>query len=136
MSRRTQVGWSIHDRVIQTVAVAQTAHDTYTNPGQDHNCSVQIGWVTVYPDLILCRPSTMIVTHLFEVETVDSVTDTESVQWEQYPRGPGLFWLLVPHTALAAAQETCRRKRIAANFGRWWIDQQQIQFDWLRAGAA
>lgn len=133
MSRRTQFGWSIHDRVIQTVAGAQTAHDAYTNPGKDHNYWLHVGPEAIYPDLILCTPGTMTVSHLIEVETEDSVNDAESDQWAQYARVSGSFWLLVPFTALAAAQEICRRKRIAANFGQWWIERQQIRFNWLRA---
>ena len=135
MSRRTQFGRSIHDWVIEIVAAAQARHDTYTNPGHEHNYWLHIGEEAIYPDLILCTQGTTTVTHLIEVETADSVNEAESSQWAQYARGPGSFWLLVPSSSLAAAQQICWRKGIAANFGQWWVNDDSIQFQWLPTSA-
>lgn len=135
MALRSAGTQSVHDGVIQVVAAAQTKHDAYTNPGQQHNCSVQVGRETVYPDLILCRPGTMTVDFLIEVETEDSVSEAEASQWATYARGPGSFWLLVPSSVLVAAQILCRRKGIAARFGTWWSDGFSVRFEWLRLAA-
>lgn len=136
MKSRTGSSQSLHDRVIRAVAAAQTEHDAHCNPGQDHNISVTIDGQTVYPDLVLCTRGTMTVAHLVEVETAESVTDTEAAQWAVYARGPGQFWLMVPSEQLATAQTVCRRKGIVAEFGRWWSGQQGIRFEWLGAVAA
>lgn len=135
MAFRSGVRQSAHDRVIQVVAAAQTKHDAYTNPGPQHNCSVRIGLETVYPDLVLCKPGTMSVDFLIEVETEDSMTEAEASQWATYARGPGSFWLLVPSSELLAAQTLCWRKGIAANFGCWWNDGLAVGFRWLKAAA-
>lgn len=135
MAFRSGVRESVHGQVIQVVAAAQNKHDAYTNLGHQHNCSVQIGRETVYPDLVLCRPRTMTVDYLIEVETDESVTEAESMQWVTYARGPGSFWLLIPSSALATAQALCRRKGIVANFGCWWDDGLSVRFEWLQAVA-
>jgi hypothetical protein len=136
MKNRPASSLSIHDRVIQVVAAAQTSHDTYQNPNQQKNVSVKIDGQDVYPDLVLCKPGTMTVAHLIEVETAESVTDAEAEQWGQYARGPGQFWLLVPGERLATAQAICRRKGIAGGFGQWWSGTQGITFEWLQAVVA
>lgn len=135
MALRSGVRQSAHDRVIQIVAAAQTTHHAYTNPGPQHNCSVRIGLETVYPDLVLCRPGTMTVDFLIEVETENSVTEAEASQWATYARGPGSFWLLVPSSALVTAQTLCRRKGVAASFGCWWNDGLSVRFERLKAAA-
>ncbi|HUT09829.1 MAG TPA: hypothetical protein VMY42_04990 [Thermoguttaceae bacterium] len=127
---------SIHDRVIRAVAAARTEYDAHCNPGQEHNVSVTIDGQTVYPDLVLYQRGTMTVVHLVEVETAESVADTEAAQWAQYARGPGQLWLLVPTDQLATAQVICRRRSITAEFGRWWSGPQGIAFEWLQAVAA
>jgi len=127
---------SLHDRVIQAVATVQTEYDAHCNPGQEHNVSVEIDGQDVYPDLVLCQRGTMTVAHLVEIETGESVTDNEAAQWAQYARGPGQFWLLVPSEQLATAQAICRRRGIAAEFGRWWVGLQGIGFEWLQPAAA
>lgn len=136
MSNRSSVGQSLHDRVIAEVAAAQREFEALTNPGPEHNWSIQIGQETVYPDLLLCQRPTRTVAHLIEVETEDSVNEAESEQWAVYARGPGKFWLLVPSSSLATAQQICRRQGITANFGRWWMDGWAIRFEWITAAAA
>lgn len=135
MSYRTSAGQAIHDRVIAYVAAAQKDYESLTNPGHEHNWSIQVGQQTLFPDLLLCNRGSRIVAHLIEVETEDSVTEAESYQWAVYARGPGRFWLLVPSTSLDLAQQICRRRSIVANFGQWWIDGWAIQFDWRRMAA-
>ena len=130
MRSRVRTAQSRHDQVIEAVASAQKKHDPYTNPGQEHNWSIRVDGEEVYPDVLLCNPGTKTVAHLIEVETEDSVNDAEAVQWATYSRGPGTFWLMVPHHKLAEAQRICRRYGIAALFGRWWINNGRIQFQW------
>jgi hypothetical protein len=125
MSYRTSAGQTIHDRVIASVASAQTKHDALTNPGHEHNWSIHIGQETVFPDLLLCE----------RVNRTDSVNEAESDQWATYARGPGQFWLLVPSTSLALAQQICRRGRIVTKFGRWWMNGWAIRFEWVSAAA-
>ncbi len=133
MRNRTSASQSTHDRVIADVAAVQQDYEALTNPGHDHNWSLPIGQETAFPDLILCGRGTRTVAHLIEVETEDSVTEAESDQWAMYARGPGQFWLLVPSTSLALAQQICRRRGIVANFGRWWMDGWSIRFEWVTA---
>jgi hypothetical protein len=136
MSYRTGSGQTIHDRVIAGVAAVQNRYDALTNPGHEHNWSIQIGQETVFPDVILCERGTRSVAHLIEVETADSVNEDESDQWATYARGPGQFWLLVPSTSLVLAQQICRRRSIDAHFGRWWIEGGSIRFEWVASAAA
>ena len=137
MKNRTTSSQSVHDRVIRAVAAAQTEYNAHCNPGQEHNVSVTIAGQAVYPDLVFCRRGTMTVALLVEVETAESVTDTEAAQWAQYAQGPGQFWLLVPHDRLIAVQAICRREGIAARLGQWWwTEDRQIAFEWLQAAVA
>lgn len=136
MRNRAAPAQSLHDRVIQVVEAAQSDYDAYTNPGQEHNWSVTIDGEDLYPDLILCRNRTKSIVHLIEVETAGSVTDVECFQWATYARGPGTLWLLVPSSHLATARDICRRKGIAASFGKWWLENGGIRFEWLKAVAA
>lgn len=135
MSYRTSSGQATHDRVIANVAAAQKDYEVLTNPGHEHKWSIQIGQETVFPDLILCGRGTRTVAHLIEVETEDSVNETESDQWAVYARGPGKFWLLVPAASLAHAQQICRRRGVDTCLGRWWADGWAIRFEWLNAAA-
>jgi hypothetical protein len=135
MSYRKYPSQTVHDRVIADVAAVQTDLTPRTNPGSQRNWSVVAAQETIYPDLLLCEPGTGNVAHLIEVETQDSVTETESAQWAVYARGPGRFWLLVPSSSLALAQEICRRKGISANFGHWWLDGRAICIQWFRPAA-
>jgi hypothetical protein len=136
VNSRTTPSQSIHDRVIEAVGASQSNHDTYENPNQQKNVSVTIDGQDVYPDLVLCKRGSMTVTHLIEVETAESITDAESEQWAQYARGPGQFWLLVPHDQLKTAMAICRRKGIACNFGQWSRGLQGIHFKWLEDAVA
>lgn len=135
MGNRFAPSQSLHDRVIQAIKATQEKHDTYTNPGQEQNISVRIGQEDVHPDLVLCKPNTMTVEHVIEVETEESVTEAESAQWGRYSRGPGKFWLMVPTNQLTTAQAICRRKGIASGFGKWWAENGKILFDWVQPTA-
>lgn len=125
---RPPIPQSIHDRVIRAVASAQITFEVLTNPGHEHNWSVAIGQERVFPDLLLCAGRERQVTHLIEVETVESVSDEESSQWRAYASGPGTFWLLVPAESLGAARAICLRRGIPANFGLWWLEHGEVRF--------
>jgi len=65
--------------------------------------------IKIYPDLYTFEEK--IVKRIYEVETEDSVEESQVPQWKQYAKGVD-FYLVVPKSMLEKAQELSEEKNI------------------------
>lgn len=131
MAIRIPVNQSEHDSVIQTAynGLDRVNHDVYINPGQIHNTSVD----GLYPDIIITNKEDKFVKFCIEVETADSINQSEVSQWHDYStRIGGTFYLLVPIDYKSKAELLCRQNNIKARFGTYskdvWGNITNIQY--------
>lgn len=114
---------NLHDYVVNTAATRldRAKYDVYTNPGTQKN--IVIGGQ--YPDVVVTPKGVNTVQFVIEVETQDSVNDSEAVgQWKPYSELGSTFYLLVPHVSLQIAQNLCLRNGIQAKFAVYWTDER------------
>lgn len=100
MATRIPIRQSEHDNVIKAAETKfrqfrNLNYSIITNPNQQHKLG--IGKENpIYPDIII-RNTLGEVTSIIEVETEDSVTQTEAeIQWKEYANLGYPFYLLVP----------------------------------------
>ncbi len=109
---------SEHDNVIKAAEIKykQFRNLNYavtTNPNQQHNLGIG-KQNTVYPDIIITN-TLGVITSIIEVETTDSVSETEAkIQWKEYADLGYPFYLLVPEKSAIDARMICLRNRIQA----------------------
>jgi len=123
---RPQTTQGLHDTVIQTAAqrLDRSKYDVHMNPGSEKNIAVG----SEYPDIVVTPRGANTVQFIIEVETEDSVSDSEAdAQWKPYSELGGAFYLLVPHSSLQAARSICLRKAIRAKFATYWFEHNQLQ---------
>ncbi len=120
--RKNAAEQSLHDRVVERLAEQKRTRkvETYANPGTEKNLDVD----GLYPDVVvfdeLSAAPKLILLELWEVETVESVTDAEaSQQWRPYSEvakkyGAG-FCLLVPLESVADAVRLCALHDVDCN---------------------
>ncbi len=109
---------SEHDNVIKAAEIKykQFRNLNYavtTNPNQQHNLGIG-KQNTVYPDIIITN-TLGVITSIIEVETTDSVSETEAkIQWKEYADLGYPFYLLVPEKSALEARIICLRNKIQA----------------------
>lgn len=126
----------LHDRVVQAIARQAVGHVAYTN-ARDHPsaCLVTGPW-EVWPDVILCDQDTLLVQHVIEVETPESLSAAQVQRWAHVAhavRDRGAFWLLVPDALIDRARHLCRQHGIRARVGVWSLTPQGVTVAWHRA---
>lgn len=106
-----------HDNVIQAAFdnLDKKNHTVYTNPNQQKNTSIN----GKYPDLIITPINDNTVKFTIEVETADSVNNSEVNQWRTYSQLGGTFYLLIPFASKRMAELLCRQNGIKARFGTY-----------------
>lgn len=125
MAYRSPGSQSEHDRVVAASArtygkLEQQGCQVFTNPGPQKNCAVG-GTRALYPDVVVVKPETPgssrgTAVVIEEVETADSVTETEAKQWQDFATlGVGTFRLIVPTASTREALALVQRFRIAVN---------------------
>ena len=89
MANRQQITQSEHDSVIRTACenLDRVNYRIYSNPNQEKNTSIN-GY---YPDIIITTINDDSVKFLIEVETADSINNSESKQWKIYSHLDGTF---------------------------------------------
>lgn len=121
MATRNPLSQNQHDRVIQTAYsnLDKKKHDVYVNLGQQKLTSVS----GQYPDIIITEKNDNNVKWIIEVETEDSITQSEAAgQWLEYSKLGGTFYLLVPKSGRNLAEKICIQNSIKARFGTYFID--------------
>jgi hypothetical protein len=106
-----------HDLVIQAACnnLDKINYRVYANPNQQKNTSIN----GQYPDIIITPANDSTVKFVIEVETPDSVNNSEVSQWKTYSQLGGIFYLLVPFASKATAELLCRQNGIKARFGTY-----------------
>lgn len=126
MAERDFISRALHDRVISAAVktLNNVDFDIYTNPGSTKNAAIRDN----YPDIILTEKGTTTVKFIIEVETRESVNDTEAEnQWRKYAEEiDATFYLLVPDDSLSRAESICRRRGINVRFATFVSNQQGI----------
>ncbi len=120
MATRFPANQTLHDRVVQTAYnnLNKTAHDVYVNNGGMRITSVY----GEYPDIIITPKGSNSVQWIIEIETVDSITDTEASQWKVYSNLGGIFYILVPRQSRILVETICLKHGIKARYGTYQID--------------
>jgi|DewCreStandDraft_4_1066084.scaffolds.fasta_scaffold24160_2 hypothetical protein len=102
MSSRTPQNQRLHDTLIETLKSVylhkKEADEVFINPGDAKNTNVK----GLYPDVIVKFKYKNVV--IFEIETEDTITEAETLQWKQFYEAFGSFYLLVPDYAEAQAK--------------------------------
>lgn len=113
MAVRTEKGQNDHDKAIKDIA----NHSRYTskigtvfmNPGNEHNLSVN----DQYPDIGVYLSYQKKVAEIGEVETADSVDETEALlQWADYGKLGVPFDLFVPSGSYTETSELVKKYSI------------------------
>lgn len=119
MANRNYISQNEHDIVIQAAYnnLDKINHKIYTNPNQQKNTSINGN----YPDIIITPINDNTVKFTIEVETADSINNTEVNQWRTYSQLGGTFYLLVPFASKNIAELLCRQNNIKARFGTYRI---------------
>lgn len=118
MAIRFPLRQSEHDNVIKAAETKfrqfrNLNYSITTNPNQQHNLG--IGKENpLYPDIII-RNILGEITSIIEVETEDSVTQTEAgIQWKEYANLGYPFYLLVTEKSAIEARIICLNNKIQA----------------------
>lgn len=118
MAIRFPLRQSEHDNVIKAAEIKYKLYRNLnysitTNPNQQHNLGIGKENL-LYPDLII-RDILGEVTSIIEVETEDSITQTEAeIQWKEYANLGYPFYLLVPEKSAFEARMICLENKIKA----------------------
>lgn len=121
MATRTAANQALHDRVIQMASnnLDKINHNVYTNIGEQRITKVG----EEYPDIIITKKNESAVNFIIEVETSDSIIQSEAVsQWNAYSKLGGTFYLLVPKDSRNLAEQICLQHNIKARFGTYSED--------------
>jgi hypothetical protein len=104
-----------HDRIIRILqAKYKRKYEVAINPGAEQNASVEVGDLTMYPDLALFsleRGRKLQAT--VEVETSESVNSLEAMaEWGPFSRLRTAFFLYVPVNAIDSVRRLCSEHHI------------------------
>lgn len=127
---------ALHDRVVNAIAKQAISHVAYTNSSNHRTFCLVSGSQEVWPDVILCDQDTLLVQHVVEVETLDSLTATQFDRWRTIAaavRANGTLWLLVPDTAVQQTTDLCREHGIRARVGSWSLGAGGVTVSWHQA---
>lgn len=132
MANRFPTNQSEHDNVIQAAynGLDKVNHDVYINPRHSNRTSV----AGFYPDIIITNKGDNNVKFIIEVETADSINQSEVQQWINFStKISGTFYLLVPYEHKNKAEVLCRQNGVKARFGTYrkdvWGTINNIQYE-------
>jgi len=131
MATRPTESQTLHDKIIQQAYdnLDKVGHDVYVNAGQQNNTNVG----GEYPDIIITTKDDKAVKFIIEVETSDSINQSEAVtQWTKYSKLGGVFYLLLPKESRNLAEQICIQNNIKARYGTYSLDSQnnvQISYE-------
>ncbi len=95
MAVRSFQNQDFHDHVIKTLKEVYSRRkdvkEVYVNPAQEKNAALH----GIYPDVIVKNQRGYLI---FEVETMDSITDDEAMEWSNIST-LGTFYLVVPDSS-------------------------------------
>ncbi len=121
-----------HDRVIRLLlARYKRKFDAVINPGAEQNASVNVGELTMYPDVVLySQERGRKLQGTVEVETGESVNTLEAMaEWGPFSRLRVSFVLYVPPNALDTARRLCAEHQvIAAEIWTYHMGIDQVRF--------
>jgi len=132
---------SEHDKVVR--ASAGTYHSKVAegcrvsvNPDGEHNFYLGPENNPIYPDVVVWKPSSPganggNVEIIEEIETAESVNETEADQWAEYgARFGGTFFLIVPSGSERQALTIIRRRRIrVSQIYTYALSGQNVSFE-------
>lgn len=127
---------ALHDRVVNAIAKQAISHVAYTNSGNHRTFCLVSGSQEVWPDVILCDQDALLVEHVVEVETLESLTPKQLDRWRTIAaavRDNGILWLLVPDIAVRRAADLCREHGIRARVGSWSLTPGGVTVSWHQA---
>jgi hypothetical protein len=103
-----------HDRVIrQLQARYKRKTDVIINPGNEHNQSVTVGDLVVFPDLLVFAEGSKRLLATVEVETGESVNSIEArAEWGVFSKLKVPLHLYVPPICVDAARRICAEYQI------------------------
>ena len=112
---------NLHDEVIRQIVghLNQRDYDVYTNPGQQKNAGIGDN----YPDVVMTVKNEQTVKFILEIETADSVTETEaSQQWRKYANEiKASFYIVVPSNSVSRAKQYCVKYGVNARFASYSV---------------
>lgn len=122
-----------HDQVIMASALTYehlkgNGYMVSVNPDGHQNHDVGAG---NFPDLVIWKTGGEVGYSLIieEVETAESVTDHESLEWERYARFGARFFLIVPKEWVDTAKEIIKRRGISVDqVEAYWFEGGQVKF--------
>ncbi len=121
-----------HDRIIRQLQPRyKRRHDVVINPGSEHNESVMVGDLAVYPDLVLFSSSRgRKLEGTVEVETGESVNALEALaEWGVFSRLAVPFHLYVPPQSLDTARRLCEEHGFnVAEVWTYHLGMDQVRF--------
>ena len=121
-----------HDRVIRVLQGRyRRKYEVAINPGAEQNASVDVGSITMYPDLLLfSQDRGRKLQGTIEVETTESVNTLEALaQWAQFSRLRAPFYLYVPPNSLDAVRRLCTEHQVvAAEIWTYHMAADQVRF--------
>ena len=121
-----------HDRVIRVLQGRyRRKYEVAINPGAEQNASVDVGTITMYPDLVLfSQERGRKLQGTVEVETTESVNTLEALaQWAQFSRLRAPFYLYVPPNSIDAVRRLCTEHQVvAAEIWTYHMATDQVRF--------
>lgn len=124
---------TLHDRVVNAIAKQAISHVAYTNRDNHRTFCLVSGSQEVWPDVILCDQDNLLVQHVVEVETYESLTLTPLDRWRTIAsavRANGTLWLLVPEAAVQQTADLCRAHGIRARVASWSLGTGGVTVSW------
>ncbi len=132
MGGRTESRQDIHDRVVKACGrgwrnnLDEATHQVHTNPGQEKNQSANSD---NYPDVVVTRRGTGTVAYVDEVETSESVTESEAKdQWVRYGKLGVPFDLTVERGSEGAADRLIQKHKVKVRSLWKWYEKDGIKF--------
>ncbi len=133
MPKRSGEKQSVHDRVVEACgnswrrSLDKKTYEVHTNPGQEKNQSANSN---DYPDVVVTRRDSGTVAYIDEVETSDSVTESEAGdQWVSYGKLGVPFDLTVERGSEGAANRLILKHKVKVRtLWKWSETDGEIKF--------
>ena len=101
---RSEQYWIIHNSVIQSLKNKLETDGKYVviNPGTEENQGGHIkrDGKYFYPDVIVRPIKGSKISEIYEIETEDTVDETEAEQWKIFNEGSSDFYLVLPENSV------------------------------------
>jgi len=120
MAIRNPISQALHDRIIQRAydTLDKVNYRVYMNQGLNRNINVN----GHYPDIIITRVNNNTAEFIIEVETNDTINQSEVNQWRIFSQLSRNFYLLVPAADRLRAGTLCLQMGVKAKFATYSFD--------------